>query len=217
MKSGARALKTIKEDILTVSERLMKIHGYENTTFDMIAGELGISNATISYYYKNKRWILFWFFKKYVDLLSGYITKNLPANPNYYLASCIINNFFYREVMKTKENWNLFYTKENPMIAAPEYLDKKEESYKRIVKDFHTDISDDEIHTATMMENAVKISLYKEHDKLDGSMPADKFCYYDNLTIGYYMGIDSRLIRENMHRAVEYADSHTPPSIFLLS
>jgi len=217
MKKNTKLSKTTKQDILNVAERLFKIHGYENTTFEMIATELGITNGAIAYHYKNKRWILFRFFQQFVDLLSAYIIQNLPEqDPNYFLATCIVNIFFYRGVMRNERNWNLFYTKDNPMIAAAEYLQRKEENYIQITKDFHTNLSDEEIHFATIIENIVKMGLYEEFNKLDDSMTADKFCYYDNLSIGLFLGLDSRITRENISRAFAYADSHNPPSIFLL-
>jgi len=209
--------KTLKQDILDVAERLFKQHGYENTTFEMIATELGITNGAIAYHYKNKRWILFRLFSQYVALLSDYISTNLPMpDPNYFLAACILNIFFYREITKSERNWGLFSTKDNPMIAAPEYLEKKEEGYRLIVKDFHTNLSDEEIHLATLNENAVKIGLYDMYNKRDGTMPIDKLVYYEILTMGLYLGMDGRIIRDNIRRAFEYADSHVPPTIFLL-
>jgi TetR/AcrR family transcriptional regulator, cholesterol catabolism regulator len=60
----ARRMNRRQQDIFTVAARLFAERGYERTTLDMIADELGLSKPSLYYYVKSKEDVLAHIFQK---------------------------------------------------------------------------------------------------------------------------------------------------------
>ena len=58
MKKKARPAGVLKKDALIVAGRLFRQHGYDKTTFRMIADELDVTPSAIAYHFKSKSWIV---------------------------------------------------------------------------------------------------------------------------------------------------------------
>ena len=80
----------MKDEILVCAERMFKKHGYDKTTFQMIADELKITKGAISYHFKFKWGIFDELFSGYIKSLHWYIKENLKSNYNSYLHYCIV-------------------------------------------------------------------------------------------------------------------------------
>ena len=206
----------LKHDILTVAERSFKTHGYDNTTFQMIADELNITRGAIVYHFKNKHRILHALFAGFFKQLHEYIRANLTESFNYYLYYCIFYIYVSREVIKNENNYRLFYHKDYIDSWEREKLLDVEESYRLITNDYNKDFTKEELRLATIMDMGARTRLFKEFTEGDGTITIEKYSYYRIYLIGVLSRLDEATIEKNIKRAFEFVESHAPPSIFLL-
>lgn len=205
-----------RQRILEVAERFFKKYGYRNTTFQMIADELGIANATISYHFKTKSHMLYEIFSKFFYLVSRYVSANLTEGFNYYLFYSIVCIQVYREIMKKESNWQLFYHKEQIEIWAKEKVHFFEERYRHISDDFHRGLSDEEIYMASIMDVGARLRMFQEFTYGEGNLTIDKYCYYHVYLMGKFSKLDENTIQSQIARAFEFANTHDMPTIYLL-
>ena len=209
-------MNTVKQDILNVAERLFKEYGYDGTTFQMIADELGITRAGIVYHFKNKHRVMHALFEKYFDLIHNFIRENISEEINHYLYYCIFHIYTSREIIKNERNYRLFYHKDYVDSWEREKLWDVEESYRLITDNFNKDFTKEELRLATIMDMGARFRLFKEFTEGDGIITVEKYSYYRVYLIGVLSRLDEATIKKNIYRAFEFVDSHTPPSIFLL-
>lgn len=207
---------TIRQDILNVAERLLKEHGYDDTTFQMMADELGITRAGIVYHFKNKHMIMHALFENYFNLVHDYVCKNLTEGFNYYLYYCIFHIYISREVIKNERNYQLFYHKDYVDSWEREKLWDVEESYRLITDNFKKDFTKEELRLAAIMDLGARFQLFKEFTEGDGTITVDKYNYYRVYLMGVLSRLDEATIKKNIDRAFDFVDTHTPPNIFLL-
>ena len=209
-------MNTLKQDVLDVAERLFKEHGYDHTTFNMIADELGITRAGIVYHFKNKHMVLHALFEKFFNQLHEYVRANLTEGFNYYLYFCVFHIYVSREIIKNEHNYQLFYHKDYVGSWEREKLLDIEESFRLITDNFNKDFSKEELRLASVMELGARVQLFKEFTEGDGTITVEKYSYYRVYLMGVLSRLDEATINKNIERAFEFADNHTPPSIFLL-
>jgi len=209
-------LSTVKQDILNVAERLLKEHGYDGTTFQMIANELGVTRAGIVYHFKNKHRVMHALFENYFDLVHNYIRNNLTDSFNYYLYYCVFHIFVSRETIKNERNYQLFYHKDYVDSWEREKLWDVEESYRLITEDFKKNFTKEELRLTTIMDLGARFRLFKEFTEGDGTITIEKYSYYRVYLMGVLSRLDEATIKKNIGRAFKFADNHTPPTIFLL-
>lgn len=207
----------LREDILKVSEQLFKEYGYDHTTFQMIADELGITRGAIVYHFKNKHRILHTLFEDYFQSIHNYIKENLNENFNYYLYYCIFYIYISREITKNEKNYQLFYHKDYINSWENEKLMDVETSYQLITDNFNKDFSKEELRLATVMDLGARKSLFKEFSDDAGVLTIDKYSYYRVYLIGVLSRLDEATIQKNIQRAFEFVDTHELESIPLLA
>jgi len=207
----------LKQDILSIAERFFKENGYDNTTFKMIADELSITRGAIVYHFKNKHRILHALFENYLSLLHDFIKDNLTENTNYYLYYCVFYIYFSREIIKNENNYQLFYHKDYVDSWEREKLLDVEESYRLITTNFNKEFSKEELRLAAIMDMGARFRLFKEFTEGDGTITIEKYSYYRIYLIGVLSRLDEATIKKNIDRAFEFADSHIPPNVYLLS
>jgi len=209
-------LSTLKQDILDVAERFFKKYGYDDTTFQMIADELGITRAGIVYHFKNKHRVLHALFEHYFALVHTHVREHLTEGFNYYLYYCIFHIYISQEVIKNEQNYQLFYHKDYVDSWEREKLWDVEESYRLITNNFNKDFSKEELRLATVMDLGARFQLFKEFKEGDGTITVEKYSYYRVYLMGVLSRLDEATIQKNISRAFEFVDTNTPPSIFLL-
>jgi len=209
-------LSTLKQDILNVAERLLKEHGYDGMTFQMIMDKLNITRAGIVYHFKNKHRIMHALFENYFNLVHSHIRKNLTEGFNYYLYYCIFHIYVSREVIKNEHNYQLFYHKDYVNSWEREKLWDVEESYRLITDDFKKNFTKEELRLAAIMDLGARFRLFKEFTEGDGIITIEKYSYYRVYLMGVLSRLDEATIKKNIDQAFEFADSHTPPTISLL-
>src|SRR5260370_20769629 len=78
-----RRMNRRQQDILKVAARLFAERGYERTTLEMIADELGLSKPSLYYYVKSKEEILAYIFQNIfqdiLDLVQTDLSPDMPA------------------------------------------------------------------------------------------------------------------------------------------
>ena len=206
----------VKQKILETAERLFKDLGYKRTTFRMIADEVGIATATISYHFKNKNRLLYEIYSNFFELVSNYVRANLTEGFNYYLFYSIVYIHVYREIMKRESNWQLFYHKGQIEIWEEDKAYYFQERYRLISDDFRKDLTDDEINMAAIMDVGAKRSIFKEFTSGESNLTVDKCCYYHAYVLGEFSKLDEATIEKNIARAFDFVNSHELPTIFLL-
>jgi AcrR family transcriptional regulator len=209
-------MNILKKNILTIAERLFKKHGYEHTTFQMIADELQITRGGIVYHFKNKHQILHALFENYFNLIHKYIRDNLIVKSNHYLYYCIFYIYISRQITKNENNYRLFYRKDYVNSWEREKLLDVEESYRLITNDFNKDFTKEELRLAAIMDLGARSRLFKEFSEGDGTITQEKYSFYRIYLIGVLSRLDEATISKNISRAFEFADNHVPPTIFLL-
>ena len=60
----------LKEEILNIAQSMFRDYGYDGTTFQKIADQLGITKGAITYHFKNKHLIMAHFFDLYFHPVS---------------------------------------------------------------------------------------------------------------------------------------------------
>ena len=208
---------TLKQDILNVTERLFKQHGYDHTTFQMIADELDITRGAIVYHFKNKHRILHTLFETFFSSLHDFVRAHLTDGFNYYLYYCIFYIYVSREIIKNENNYQLFYHKDYVDSWENEKLLDVEESYRLITDNFNKEFTKEELRLAAIMDMGARASLFKEFTEGDGTITVEKYSYYRIYLIGVLSRLDEATIQKNIKRAFEFADSFIPPSIYLLA
>ena len=210
-------MSTLRKEILIVAERLFKEHGYDHTTFQMMAEELGITRAGIVYHFKNKHRVLHALFENYFNLVHSHVRKYLTEGFNYYLYYCIFHIYISREIIKNERNYQLFYHKDYVDSWEREKLWDVEESYRFITENFNKDFTKEELRLAAVMDLGARFRLFKEFTEGDGTITVEKYSYYRVYLMGVLSRLDEATIDKNINRAFQFVDTHTPPSIFLLS
>jgi len=209
-------VSTLKHDILNTAEQLFKKHGYDGTTFQMIADELGITRAGIVYHFKNKHRVMHALFEDYFNQIHGHVRKILTEGFNYYLYYCIFHIYVSREVIKNERNYQLFYHRDYVDSWEREKLWDVEESYRLITENFNKDFTKEELRLAAIMDLGARFRLFKEFTEGDGTITVEKYSYYRVYLMGVLSRLDEATIKKNIDRAFEFADTHIPPRIFLL-
>jgi AcrR family transcriptional regulator len=217
LKKTREPWSTLNHDIINVAERLFKEHGYDHTTFQMIAEELGVTKGAIVYHFKNKHRILHSLFENFFNLLHDHIRVNLKDGFNYYLYYCIFYIYVSREIVKNENNYRLFYHKDYVGSWEREKLLDVEESYRLITNDFNKDFTKEELRLATIMDMGARTHLFKEFTEGDGTITIEKYSYYRVYLIGVLSRLDEATIEKNIQRAFDFVDGHVAPSIFLLT
>src|SRR6266480_8126515 len=88
----ARRMNRRQQDILKVAARMFAEHGYERTTLEMIADELGLSKPSLYYYVKSKEDVLAHIFQQiFQDILEQVQTAISPdMSPQERLCRLIL-------------------------------------------------------------------------------------------------------------------------------
>ena len=92
----------VKTQILTTAEKMFHDYGYNNTTFQQIADEIGITKSTISYHFKNKYLLLLYMIDEYFQYLRDFIDQYPDEYQNAYWRICVMYIYFYRVITSSE-------------------------------------------------------------------------------------------------------------------
>jgi len=208
----------MKDEILACAERMFKSYGYDKTTFQMIADELGITKGAISYHFKFKWGIFDELFSRYLLSLHTYVGENLPKEHyNSYLHYAVIYICFFRHVMGSKSNWESFYRNEVKDYMHRERFDMFRVMFKKITTDFRKDFTEEEIRIACHMGIGAVVKLLREFDLGTEPISIDRYCYYYVYMIGLLSHLDEATIKKNITLAFEFLDKKNTPNFSLFN
>lgn len=202
----------LKRRILAVAGRLFSLHGYDKTTYRMIADELGVVPSAIAYYFQNKTWLVRDLFIDCMNILREYVAANLTEGFNYFLFNGIVDIHFYRSVMQSDHIWAIFNHKNNEILFSDEWLSLFEHGLREVTDSFHKDFNDKELRAATIMNIGARTSIFREFSQ-HGTMTVDECCYYFVYLAGVLSRLDEATIQRNIRRAFEFADRHEFPPL----
>lgn len=220
LRKSSKTAGSVQKNILSVSWRLFVKHGYDKTTYQMIADEIGITKATITYYFKSKPWILYYHFTNYANSIREYINANLTEGFNYYLYFCILTIRFFKEIMSSADNLRLFCQPDFTDLLSTEWISYFETDFRNITEDFHKDFSDEEIQIMALMSTGGRNMILKHFsesgDNLSNfSYNANQCCKYLAYLTGTLSRLDEATISKNISRAFEFVDAHDFSGIIL--
>ena len=127
----------VKTQILTTAEKMFHDYGYNNTTFQQIADEIGITKSTISYHFKNKYLLLLYMIDEYFQYLRDFIDQYPDEYQNAYWRICVMYIYFYRVITSSEKNLDLFYRKDAMDVWETSKVGIVSNHYRAIIRDFH--------------------------------------------------------------------------------
>ncbi len=210
MKKKARPAGVLKKDALIVAGRLFRQHGYDKTTFRMIADELDVTPSAIAYHFKSKSWIVHSLFLDSMNILREHVRSNLTDGFNYYLYNGIVEVYFYRDVMMNEHVWTMFNRKDHVEMWTGDWISIFEAAIREVTDNFNKDFTEEEIHAAAVMNIGARIAIINELAKND-NMTVDKCCYYFMYLLGVLSRLDEATIQRNVEKAFEFIDKHEYP------
>lgn len=203
--------KNLAQEILSVSERLFHDYGYDATTFQQIADEIGITKGTITYHFKNKHLIVDRLISDYFALLHAFVRDQIAQIPNVYWSYCVVYIFAHRTFLGSRRNRDLFYHKTQMQLWETSKLNALENMYRRIAHDFHKQITEQDVQFNAFLDFGGRHRLYQEFCHPKSSMTINDFCHYTIRLIGQLSMLDQATIDYNIQSAFAFADTHTPP------
>ncbi len=210
MKKKARPAGVLKKDALIVAGRLFRQHGYDKTTFRMIADELDVTPSAIAYHFKSKSWIVHGLFIDRMNILREHVRRNLSDGFNYYLYNGIVEIYFYRDVMMNEHVWTMFNRKAHAEMWTGDWISIFEAAIREVTDNFKKDFTEEDIHAAAVMNIGARIAIFSELSK-NNNMTVDKCCYYFMYLLGVLSRLDEATIQRNVERAFEFIDKHEYP------
>ena len=203
--------KNLADEILEVAQRQFHDYGYDATTFQRIADEIGITKGSITYHFKNKHLIVDGLLADYFALLRDYIEQTDSEGHNVYWSRCVMYIFAHRTFLGSRHNRSLFYHKTQMQLWETSKLDSLTAIYRDIAEDFHKDLSPRDIQFSAFLDFGARHRLYQEFCRPESDMTINDFCYYAVRLIGQLCNLDEATIQHNIRSAFAFADSHTPP------
>ena len=126
----------LKDEILTVAQSMFRDYGYDDTTFQKIADQLGITKGAITYHFKNKHLIMAHFFDRYFQTLRDFIDSYPDDYRNTYWRYCVMYIYAYRTIMKNPRNQSLFFHQDQMSLWESSKVPTVVEIYRAIAKNF---------------------------------------------------------------------------------
>ena len=209
-----KAADEIRTNIISTAGRFFIKYGFDKTTLKMIANELGVTPGTITYHFNRKAEILFRIFMNFSHSIHMCIQAHLTDGFNHYLAFCIESIHFYRKVLENESIRTLFYSNvEYVALWNKEWRPNTEINFRTISDDFHTGLSDEEIHVASTIYLGSLSILLDDCTQGSGTIDIDKYNYHLIHLLGLLTGLDRLTIQKNITRAFELADGYDLPAI----
>lgn len=208
---GFERTDDLKADILRLFVVLVKEHGYDGATFQMIADILGITKGAITYHFKNKHHIAGTLISEFFDTLRTYIAQFPELYRNEYWRHSTVYIMAYRTILNKLDNEHFFYHKAQVGLWSSTKVTTVLNIYRDIVTDFHKNFTEEELLSSVYMDLGARNRIYQEYTEGNPIYTVDKFCYYHVYLIGCLCRLDETTIRENIRLAFDFADKHTPP------
>lgn len=213
MEQQSERQDTLRQQILQVAGEMFLNHGYNDTTFQKIADELGIAKSTITYHYKNKFWIMAEVINDFFDFLRRYVRSFREENifKDSYWFYCVIYIYAYRRIMSTPRTMELFYHDKQQEQWQNHEVESVVLIYQRIFRDFHRSYDIEDLRMRVHMDMGARSQLYHHYQK-SNTMTLDEYCYYHIYLLGVLCQIDEVTIQEHIEGAFEFANTHEPPA-----
>ncbi len=215
MNQSIDTTKNLREQILEVAGNMFVQYGYSGTTFQKIADELGIVKSTITYHFKNKFFIMEELIDGFFELLKAYVDSYPEAYQNSYWRHCVVYIFAYRQIMKTPRSRELFYHKDQQLQWQNHKIEIISKIFENIEQDFHKSYNLEDLRIKVCIDMGARIQLYNYYLEHPGVLSLDQYCYYHLYHIGILCKLDEVTIQENIQKAFQFADTHTPPEHFV--
>lgn len=212
-----RIKRDLHEDILNVASVFLRTFGYEGTTFQKIADELGITKGAITYHFKNKFYIMDELVDEFFYRIRCFIDQYPEEYRNTYWRYCVMYIYAYRVIMSSYQNIDLFYHKDQMSLWEQNKVNMVYNNYAAIARDFHRDFTEDELRVTTFIDLGARRRLYREY--MNGTpllMNVDNYIYYHIELIGMLVHLDRDTIKTNIKAAFEFANSHDASHIEML-
>lgn len=208
MPKEKKKAKDLRADILEVAQSMFFTYGYESTTFQKIADELGISKGAITYHYKNKHRIVEFIFDAYFGKLRAFVDRYPECYKDMYWRSATVYIYAYRKIMSDPHIRSLFYQQEIAWLLGK--VDAVYNIYKSIAIDFHKSFTHEELMMTSYMDLGARQRIYLEYTDNPELLDIDSYCHYLVYMMGCLSRLDEHTIRSDIKDAFAFANSHQP-------
>ena len=204
----------LKRAILDSARRMFHDLGYEKTTFQKIADEIGISKGAITYHFKNKHFLMIMIFDECFTAIRNYIDRFPECYRNRYWYEITTYLLLYRTLFENPRSRELFFLRGNHEMWEVLKVHTIFDLYQGITADFHKTVSPEEMMVAANIDVAARRRLYRLYAEGDPLVSDQRrFCFYHLQLIGELCHLDQYDIQENIRAAFDFADTHPLPDI----
>ncbi|MBQ8537398.1 MAG: TetR/AcrR family transcriptional regulator [Clostridia bacterium] len=209
--------RDLHEDILNVASEFLKTYGYEGTTFQKIADELGITKGAITYHFKNKYYIMDALMEEFFRKIRQFIDQYPLEYRNTYWRYCVMYIYAYRVIMSCGKNIDLFYHKDQMSLWEQTKVTMVYHNYESIARDFHKDFTENELQVTTFFDLGARRRLYREYmNQTPLLMEIDNYAYYHIELMGMLAHLDRDTIKTNIKAAFDFVNTHDASHIEML-
>ena len=209
---------SVKQAILDSARQMFHTLGYEKTTFQKIADEVGVTKGAITYHFKNKHFLMIMIFDECFTAIRQYIDSFPECFRNCYWREITTYLILYRILFRNPRSMDMFYMQGNQNMWELIKTDTIRDIYRSITQDFHKTVSDEELYVAACIDVGARRRMYRMY--MDGSpllTDPDRFCFYHLQLIGQLCHLDQMDIQENIRAAFDFVNSHPLPEIPFLT
>ncbi|MBP3645413.1 MAG: TetR/AcrR family transcriptional regulator [Clostridia bacterium] len=204
----------LRDTILACAKKMFHNLGYEETTFQKIADEVGITKGAITYHFKNKHFIMIEIFDECFAQIREYIDRFPNEYRNQYWYAITTYQIMYRILLNNPRSMKLFYARGNQNLWEISKIDTISDIYRKITLDYHKQLSDEEIRVSANIDLGARRRLYhwlKEGNPLVSD--PDHFCYYHMQLIGELCHLSQEDIQQNIRASFEFVKQHGIPDV----
>ncbi len=133
-----------RSQIIDVAERLFSKQGYEQTTLDDLAAEIGFTKPAIYYYFDSKDTILFEIHDRIVrKALEG--LERIEANHDSATDRLMAALLAHGEAVLANVDANRVFERDRHALSAPRRsaIQERDRQYTRILRNWHTQAVDE--------------------------------------------------------------------------
>lgn len=201
--------KDLKKEILDTATELFIKDGYNNVSLQTICDELGVTKGAITYHFQYKYRIAINIIDDIFQTIRLKLNEFDEVKENRYLFESTRYIIFYLFILNNPGYMDMFYLSGENHNWEKESLNTVFKIYSSINRDFHKNISDQELKIAINLDMNARRQLYIMYKNKDPLLDNHyTFCYYNVYLMGRLCHLEMQDITDNLNKAFAFVDQH---------